>query len=1125
MNKSHSIAQSMRLIDQNAREQALDPKASFIVQAPAGSGKTGLLVRRILRLLCVVEKPEEILAITFTRKATAEMRTRVIDTLYKAHTGGHFEPFEQDMIDPARAVLARDHEKQWHLLQQPQRLKIQTIDSLCAELVRKMPWSTRFGGMPQIETDLEALYTRAAQNLIEKIDNSALQSALTRLLIFCNGDMQGLRSRLARMLYQREAFLQLIFAYGALDSRENIEQQWFAVCKLSVDALGAAFGPHLSEELLELATYAQQHPADKTTPLTDEQLDALYQTTGRPDLKTRTLRWQLIENMLYTTTGDFRKSVNKNNGFPQKDKAKTRLLEILADLQDDRQIHALFHQLRLLPDPRISDTEWDYLMAMKTVLPALAQELYVIMSEQNCADYEELSQRAINALGDPDRPSDLALIQDYRLRHILMDEFQDTSPAQLRLLERLTAGWQPDEEGRSLFLVGDPMQSIYGFRGADVRVFLSVRDEGINDIRPRSLELEVNFRSSADIINWVNKTMRPVFPPFDEPALARVKYSPSLAQHTFSGTVYTHLCVASSDQNAADYRWAEALQILDRIREIRKHYPDDSIAVLARKRSPLTALAECLRVSHTPFEAVDLETLDEQSIIQDLINLCCIFLQPMEPLAWLAVLRAPWCGLGLKDLTLIREQNASLLEVLDRDGLPAGLSDAGAEILNRVRLILLPLVNLGSRLGIGQRVRRAWLALRGPACFDAHELDHVRPFFEMLNGLEFAPESLSREHLQHACRQHKSSSPANSLKLMTFHKAKGLEFDHVILTGLAGKSGGDNRQQPMLFSAHMESRTLVAPATPANEPAPSKAGFIKQFNKSIEDEEAPRLLYVALTRAKKQLFLFATLKRNRKGELSTPQQGSLLRLLWPELQDDFNRPECQSDVPDDEAPAMDKAESPGSLPLLSLPAHLEALDLPAPIQTPPETDPVSKEEIEFSWAKEDARIIGLVIHRLLEVSELPQLLSWSKSIDVDTINASLRRFGLIPERIENARKRVVNILQSSSNDARAHWLFDPRNQEVKSEWALSRELDGQVSKFVIDRSFIDENNIRWIVDFKTSRHEGSDLQRFLDEEEKRHTPQLRQYASLVRELDPTHEIRLGLYFPALAEWRELKLND
>ena len=1117
------------LVDQPARDKALNPGLSFIVQAPAGSGKTGLLVRRILRLLCVVEKPEEILAITFTRKATAEMRKRVIEALLKAHTGATFETHEQDMLPHALAVLARDNEKQWQLLQQPQRLKIQTIDSLCAELVRKMPWSTRFGGIPQIETDLDALYARAAQNLIEKIDHGTLQAAIATLLVFCNGDLKTLKSRLAGMLYQREAFLQLIFAYQALDSRETIEQQWLAVCTQSIEALEQAFGSGLFDELLGLVRYAQQHRSEKTTPPTDEQLEALYQTARLPDLNTRNLRWRLIENMLCTGKGDFRKRVNKNDGFPKNDEAKERIQEILSDLQDAPETQALFHQFRLIPDPHVSDTEWDYLCAIKTVLPALAQELYVTMSEQNCADYDELAQRAINALGDPDKPSDLALIQDYRIKHILMDEFQDTSPAQMRLLERLTAGWESDDKGRSLFLVGDPMQSIYGFRGADVRVFLRVRDQGINNIRPESLDLKINFRSSPDIINWVNKTMVSVFPAIDEPALARVKYSPSKAQKTIRGAIHTHLCVADASHNAADYRYAEALQIQLRIHDIRQQYPNDSIAVLARKRSPLSALAECLRVSQTDFEAVDLGTLDEQSIAQDLINLCCIFIQPMDTLAWLAVLRAPWCGLSLKDLTQIRNQNKSVLEVLRQDVLPPELSHSGAAALNRTTSILLPLIAIGQRLEIKQRVRRAWLALRGPACFEAHELGHVEAFFEMLNELDSKGYSLNRERLQQACKQHKSSAPANSLKLMTFHKAKGLEFDHVILTGMAGKSGGDNRRQPLLHTAHMGKLTLVAGAPRvsafATKKSPAgKTGFIKQYLKDIEDEEAARLLYVAVTRAKKQLFLFATLKRNNDGELSAPQKGSLLYLLWPELHDEFQQPECQTEVPDQNNPKHDMVDTPNSLALMSLADTLEPLKLPADIQTRPETELTPREEIEFNWAKEDARIIGLTIHHLLEFTDFQRLLAWREEIDLDMIRAGLIRFGLIEKRIGNANRRVVDILKSTANDTRAHWLFDPENREVKSEWALSCELNGEVANFIIDRSFIDKNGVRWIIDFKTSTHEGANLQGFLDEEERRYLPQLKQYAALVRELEPEREIRLALYFPALTQWRELRIT-
>ncbi len=1109
------------LVDQHDRDQALNPASSYIVQAPAGSGKTGLLVRRILRLLRVVEKPEEILAITFTRKATAEMRKRVIDTLIKAHAGSEFEDHEQDMIPHALAVLARDTEKQWQLLRQPQRLRIQTIDSLCAELVRKMPWSTRFGGVPQIETDLEALYSQAAQNLLEKIEDDTLQSAITRLLIFCNGDLKILKTRLAGMLYQREAFLTLIFGEQALNSRKIIEQQWLAICERSTDALDQAFGPGLLDELLELARYAQQHPSDKTTPLTEDQLDALYQTPRQVDLNIRTLRWKLIENMLCTAKGEFRKSVNKNSGFPKNDAAKTRLVEILDELREDTEIQTLFQEFRLVPDPNIRDTEWGYLDAVKTVLPALAQELYVIMSEQNRADYDELSQRAINALGDPDNPSDLALIQDYRIKHILMDEFQDTSPTQMRLLERLTAGWQSDDRGRSLFLVGDPMQSIYGFRGADVQIFLRVRDHGINDIHPLPLQLEVNFRSSPVIIDWVNKTMQAVFPQSDEPALARVMYSPSTAQQAFSGSIHPHLCVAEATQNVSDYRYAEAQQILGRIQEIQKQYPGDNIAVLARKRAPLTALTECLRISQTSFEAVDLETLDEQSIVQDLINLCCLFIQPMDTLSWLATLRAPWCGLGLRDLTLLREQKLSVLEILNQDTLPHDLSHPGAQSLNRVRRILVPLVKTGRRLELKQRVRRAWLALRGPACFQAHQLEHVEPFFDMLSELEPDAGNLSRERLQHACKQHKSSTAANSLKLMTFHKAKGLEFDHVILTGLAGKSGGDNRQQPLLYSVQTQTHTLIAPATIANEPAPTKAGFINQYRKAIEDEEAARLLYVAVTRAKKQLYLYATLKRTSSGELGAPQKGSLLYLLWPELRDDFENPQCQTDVQNSKAPDLDGASAPDSLPLCSLPTALPPLELPENILSQTEIDPQIEEEIEFSWAKEDARIVGLVIHRLLEFADLAKLFSWREGIDEDAITTSLQQFGLIQTRIQNARKRVINILQSIAEDKIAHWLFDPQHHDIKSEWALSCKLNGQVSNFVIDRSFIDKNGVRWIVDFKTSTHEGANLQGFLDEEELRYTPQLKQYASLVLHLEPERKIRFGLYFPALTQWREL----
>ncbi len=143
--------------DQLARQQALDITQSFIVQAPAGSGKTGLLTQRLLKLLAHVKSnPEEILAITFTRKAAHEMRVLVLDaiTMAKKESEGllnkdSLSPHDTLTLELARAVYLRDQTHQWRLLEQPHRLRLMTIDSLCAFLTRQMPVSSRLGGHPK----------------------------------------------------------------------------------------------------------------------------------------------------------------------------------------------------------------------------------------------------------------------------------------------------------------------------------------------------------------------------------------------------------------------------------------------------------------------------------------------------------------------------------------------------------------------------------------------------------------------------------------------------------------------------------------------------------------------------------------------------------------------------------------------------------------------------------------------------------------------------------------------------------------------------------------------------------------------------------------------------------------
>src|SRR3954468_7153548 len=176
------------IADQPQRTAALDPSRSFIVQAPAGSGKTDLLVKRFIKLLSIVQKPEEILAITFTKKAAAEMRARVLKNL-------------QERGDSTAEIA--------------HRLRIQTIDSLCAALTRQMPVLARFGGQPEIVEDASPLYREAAGRVLQQFYEYS-----ERLLRHLDNDVSRATALIAQMLRDRDRWIRKT---GAAPTRKELE--------------------------------------------------------------------------------------------------------------------------------------------------------------------------------------------------------------------------------------------------------------------------------------------------------------------------------------------------------------------------------------------------------------------------------------------------------------------------------------------------------------------------------------------------------------------------------------------------------------------------------------------------------------------------------------------------------------------------------------------------------------------------------------------------------------------------------------------------------------------------------------------------------------------------------------
>ena len=155
-------------------------------------------------------------------------------------------------------------------------------------------------------------------------------------------------------------------------------------------------------------------------------------------------------------------------------------------------------------------------------------ELRLLFAERGEVDFTEIAHGALLALGTPDAPTDLMLSLDVRVKHLLVDEFQDTSNSQWELIERLTAGWEAGD-GRTVFVVGDPMQSIYRFRDAQVGLFLHARREGLPNVALEPLALSTNFRSQGALVEWVNRVFPAVLPAAEDESSGAVPYSPSTA--------------------------------------------------------------------------------------------------------------------------------------------------------------------------------------------------------------------------------------------------------------------------------------------------------------------------------------------------------------------------------------------------------------------------------------------------------------------------------------------------------------------------------------------------------------------------------------------------------------------
>jgi ATP-dependent helicase/nuclease subunit A len=1098
-------------VDRAVRLRALDPGRSFIVQAPAGSGKTTLLTQRFLRLLSVVEQPESIVAITFTRKAAEEMRGRVLNALQLVRVNP--EALDPETARWAGAALSASERHGWRLLENPRRLRMQTIDSLSATLAKRGPLMSGYAGNPEVLEDASHLYRTAAHAAIAELDQSGPWSdAIQILLRHLDNDWERLEGLLGDMLGRRDQWLRFIVQQPDRDVFEHALQ---LAINSELQLLYATLPQRLHENLIQIGAFVAEN-------LLGDYPDAigvvLAGCTTMPGPNHSDLaHWQGLATLFLKRDGGLRVRLTKKDGFPPQGarvaEYKALFAELTGELAQIPSFVAALNRVQAMPQPSYSEHQWQSIEALFLVLKLAAAELKIVFDRGASIDFVEVSHAALAALGPAQDPSDLGLILDYQIQHLLIDEFQDTSITQFELIERLLDGWV-DGDGRTLFLVGDPMQSIYRFRQADVNLFIDTCSATrLAAVPLEVLQLTTNFRSQAGVIDWINETLvqmrtDPQCPFVQMPELVAARPPAAAA------AIHRYGFVAAGDA-------VEAAAVVDIVRRTQADSPEQSIGILVRGRRHLGSISEALLAADISVRASDIDRLGDQSIVQDLVALTRALLHPADRTAWFGILRAPWCGISLKSLAVLFEGSTDMT-IWQR------LSDGFEtdDILPVERDLLNSLCNTiaTARRAVGREpfaplLEGTWAALGGPNAYGDRSLVHAERYFELLVKFDRSDTLVTAKRLDDLLeRQYVAPAPTaeSTVEIMTIHRAKGLEFDVVILPGI-GRVPPSDRHRLLAWKQHLNPggpSLLFAPIPRVGSRGDNIHAYLHGAEKQALEDEGYRLLYVALTRARETLHLIGTVGEGKDGVPALPPPKSFLKMLFSSSDAQWNfATDAHANAPIEVRNAAVRHQQ------IRRPQLVDGLH--RNVQLPHELS-AARTEVEFAWASPLAKHIGTVTHSLLQRICVGGLSLWN----VDNvrnaapyIEARLRGLGVGQGDLVEARERIIAAVKGALASVRGRWIMDDRHIDAESEYALSSVVEQNLTNIIIDRTFVDANGVRWIIDFKIGAHTGGSKDAFIASEVERYRPQLDGYAQLMQ-FQENKPIALGLFFPLLDEWRE-----
>lgn len=1109
----------------NNQPSALSSNAS--VHASAGSGKTYLLVSRIVRLLLLDTAPANILAITFTRKAASEMQTRLMERLFEI---SHAD--DEQLSNTLRELEVPDSEQLKHqarrlyekLLHDTQSIKVTTFHAFCQDLLRRFPLEADVPPGFELEDKTATLRKTAWHALMSEASNhpqSATTQSLQQLLSYVSPvQMQTL---LERFLGYRSDWW--AYTQQADDPLDHAQQQLSIKldCQPTLNSAEHFFLEH-SNYIQRYAELLAKHPNATNNKI----LDKLAQGLAEKDSNPAQGLWS-VTTALFTTSNE-----------PRKQKSSKTLVTKLGENGAEEFIELHFKLAAIIEQTHKKIAAQQIIkvnQAWLTAGQAYLNHYQNIKNEQRVLDFTDLEWKTYQLLNQGNNALWIQYKLDERIEHLLIDEFQDTNPTQwhliLPLLNELAAG--SAERNRSVFLVGDAKQSIYRFRRANAQLFSQASQWLEKNIKAHRFPLNKSWRSSPAIMGFVN-TLFENFNTLDfdfekhetfrEDLYGEVTLLPlnktQSSDEVLTGELRNPLLTPRVEKEnqlflQEGYQISAAIQDLlnqqkpiqdgDAIRPVQ--YND--ILVLFKNRTHIKFYEQAFREKGIPYIGADRGTLLESLEVNDMLNLLQWLITPYDNLALAGILKSPLFNARDDDLLELSHLNTtdwfSALGNLIHE-------DERSDSLKRAYSMLSEWLLLTGHIPVHDLLDKIYsqanVIARYTSAFPAHMSGRVHA--NLTRFIELALEMDSGRYPSltkftswiNELKQQTDDAPdapsetgdGNRITLMTIHAAKGLEAPVVFLADSGSETKDKNSNSVIIDwpADQLQPRQFILAHKTDFTPDYIQHCF-EEENRQAQRENI-NLLYVAITRAKQYLFISACQPRRSSslgwyGLVAQHHQLNSDDLEEPVLlSEPATAPALNYTVPKINNVDIDDENLNG--PFNFSPLYREIAPSRSVIHTCNSADTDS-----------DAKERGILIHLMLEK------LSLIPSISLAEITTNIQ-VTINQQELEDCWQEAQNIIHHEN----LKYLFDPQQyQYAHTEVPLIYKQGENMVHGIIDRLIVMQDVIH-IIDYKTHQDvDDSNLEKLV----KQYQPQMSLYVEGVKQIWPEHNIQASILFTHCAK--------